>query len=268
MNVQWLGSPNFTPNRYGHTISKIILHTMVGSTGAANARFQQSSQQASAHYGVSLDGTIVQWVRDTDAAWHAGNFNINLDSIGIEHEDGGNYNGPRTPQLYQSSIDLVRELRTKYNVSQSQIFRHQQVSDLPTACPDALDTTRIITGSNTPAPTPTPIPTPIPIFEDHMIDVCSYPTGTRRDLIGIGRDGSIYHAVSSTGDLTNLDVSNGQIYESLGGAAIGGVHCQWLSANQFEVLVVGTDHNLYRNTYVPSGWSGWHQVGGTGSFGK
>jgi N-acetylmuramoyl-L-alanine amidase len=144
-NVQWLGSPNFTPNRYGHTVSKIVLHTMVGTIAGANSRFQNSSQQASAHYGVGLDGRFVQWVSETDAAWHAGNFNVNLDSIGIEHEDGGDYNGPRTPQLYQSSIALVRELVGKYHIQENQIYRHSQVSDLPTACPDALDTSRIIT---------------------------------------------------------------------------------------------------------------------------
>lgn len=263
MNAQWLGSPNYTPNRYGHTISKIILHTMVGSTGAANGRFQQSSQQASAHYGVSLDGTIVQWVRDTDAAWHAGNFTVNLDSIGIEHEDGGDYNGPRTPQLYQSSIALVRELIGKYGIQRNQIYRHQQVSDLPTACPDALNTNGIIAGAFASAPIPIPIPTPIKVhvFEERMIDVCSYLTGTRRDIVGIGEDGAMYHAYTTNGTLS--DVSP---YENLGGQFIGGVHCQWLDTTTLEVLGVGLNHQLYRNVYTAN-WSGWRGVS-TGLFGR
>src|SRR5260370_25409946 len=147
MNATWLGSPNFTSNRNGHSITKIVLHTMVGTTTGANSRFQQPSQQASAHFAVSLDGSLVQWVLEKDAAWHAGNLEVNLDSIGIEHEDDGDYNGPRTPQLYQSSINLVRELCQKYSIQKLEIFRHSQVSNLPTACPDALDTNRIIAGA-------------------------------------------------------------------------------------------------------------------------
>src|SRR5262245_39662148 len=66
MNIEFLGSPNFTPGRDGHDLVTepryVVIHTMVGTIASANARFQQASEQASAHYGVGLDGRIVQWV--------------------------------------------------------------------------------------------------------------------------------------------------------------------------------------------------------------
>ena len=149
-NAQWLGSPSYTPNRSGHEMSVqpsyVVIHTMVGSVASANARFQQANQQASAHYGVALDGHLVQWVDERDAAWHAGNYGINLDSIGIEHEDNGDYNGVRTDALYGASAALVRSICQRYNIpiDRAHIRPHKEVSDAPTACPDALDVDRII----------------------------------------------------------------------------------------------------------------------------
>src|SRR4030081_3246377 len=93
--ASFLGSPNYSAGRPGG-ISWIVLHTMVGTVASANARFQNPNQQASAHYGIGLDGSLFQWVDESDTAWHAGDFVVNQASIGIEHEDGGNYNSPRT----------------------------------------------------------------------------------------------------------------------------------------------------------------------------
>jgi len=142
--------------------SYVIIHTMVGTVASANGRFQQANQQASAHYGVALDGHLVQWVDERDAAWHAGNYGINLDSIGIEHEDNGDYNGARTDALYGASAALVRSICQRYNIpiDRAHIRPHKEVSDAPTACPDALDINRIIREAVTPGTVPTPPPAP------------------------------------------------------------------------------------------------------------
>ena len=150
--------------------SYIILHTMVGSIASANARFQQAAQTASAHYGVGLDGRVVQWVKESDAAWHAGNFEINLDSIGIEHEDKGDFNGPRTPALYESSAQLVAAICKRYDIpcTRTYIRKHKEVSDAPTACPDSLNVDGIVRRAyailHPPAPVvvPPPVPAPVP----------------------------------------------------------------------------------------------------------
>lgn len=126
-------------------IDRVIIHTMVGTTASANARFN-TPYQASAHYGVSLDGSIVHWTDEDNTAYHAGNYPMNQRSIGIEHEDNGNYNGVRPDILYASSARLVKDICKFYNIpiDRNHILEHKQVSDQPTACPDALDINRII----------------------------------------------------------------------------------------------------------------------------
>jgi hypothetical protein len=151
--AQWLGTPNFTPDRQGHDMSQpswIVIHTMVGTVASANARFQQASEQASATYGIGLDGKLYQWVDEKDAAWANGTFAVNpgsnLDSISIEHEDGGRYNDVRPDTLYAASAALVRDICTRYGIpiDRAHIIGHRECANAATACPDALDIDRIV----------------------------------------------------------------------------------------------------------------------------
>jgi hypothetical protein len=153
----WLGSPNFTAQRQGHDLalapSWVVIHTMVGSLQAANAVFQNPALQRSAHYGVSFQGDqLVQWVDEADAAWHAGVFGVNLDSIGIEHEDLGQPNALRPDGLYLASARLLRDVCQRYGIpiqhgsvgaGVSGIIPHRETGE-STACPDSLDWQRII----------------------------------------------------------------------------------------------------------------------------
>jgi N-acetylmuramoyl-L-alanine amidase len=154
--AQWLGSSNFRLDRQGHDMAippaYVIIHTMVGTIESANSRFQNSSEaqpggRASAHYGVGYNGDrLVQWVDEKDAAWHTGDFEVNLDSIAIEHEDMGRYDDPRPDGLYAASGALVRRICQRYGITidRAHIRAHREVSDAPTACPDALDVDRIV----------------------------------------------------------------------------------------------------------------------------
>jgi len=164
LGARWLGSPNFTAGRDGHRMDVqpawVVLHTMVGTVESANARFQQPGQQASATYGVGLDGRIVQWVSEDDAPWANGNTGTggvgdNLDSIAIEHEDGGDFNGPRTPELYAASAALVRDICQRYGIpiDRQHVIGHRECTgNAPTACPDSLDMDRIVRVAVTGAP--------------------------------------------------------------------------------------------------------------------
>lgn len=139
-------------------IQGIVLHTMAGTLAGTDARFNTPNVQVSAHYGVGLDGKLYQWVDEDNVAFHAGNYLINQTTIGIEHEDATNpqtnptgYNNPRPDALYETSAQLVAELCGFYDfpADKEHIFRHQDVIDKTvykggTACPDALDTDRII----------------------------------------------------------------------------------------------------------------------------
>jgi N-acetylmuramoyl-L-alanine amidase CwlA len=150
VTIAWMPSPNFWPGRKGHSMavapSYIVLHTTVGTREAAAARFLDPNSQVSAHYIVGLDGSVTQLVSEVDAAWHAGTEAMNLDSIGIEHEDGGRFNDPRPDALYQASATLVRAIVSRYPgalaIDAAHIIPHRQV--VATACPDALDVARII----------------------------------------------------------------------------------------------------------------------------
>ncbi len=178
MSAEWIPADpnNFSTGRSGNTVSKIVLHTTVGSMAGTIATFQNPTRQASAHYVVGLDGRLVQMVRESDTAWHAGDFPINEQSIGIEHVDDGDYNGPRTPELYGASAILVADICRRYAIACNRTFirKHSEVSDLPTSCPDALDVERIVNAAAAilVAPTgPTPIMGPAVATLTAMLNV-------------------------------------------------------------------------------------------------
>jgi hypothetical protein len=101
--------------------------------------FQNSASQVSAHYLVSQEGEVVQMVREKNVAWHAGNWEYNQRSIGIEHEDKGNWNKPNwaTEELYQASAALVRYLCDKYGIpkDRNHIIGHNEVPGVTKPCP-------------------------------------------------------------------------------------------------------------------------------------
>lgn len=145
---------NFYPGRDGHVIDKIVLHTMVGWIASADASFHNPFREASAHFGVRVDGALWQWVQVWDTAYHAGNIDVNVTSIGIEHEDGGDYNGVRPEALYDRSARLVAQFCQENNIPCVRgtggpgVYDHRDIKVIfggnATACPDALDTDRII----------------------------------------------------------------------------------------------------------------------------
>ncbi|HYT41826.1 MAG TPA: peptidoglycan recognition family protein [Methylomirabilota bacterium] len=151
-------------------IDRVIIHTMVGSAQAAANRFADLNSNVSAHYGVRLDGTLIHWLEETYTAYHAGDYLMNQRSIGIEHEDGGDYNGVRPDILYATSAKLVADICQFYNIpiDRKHILKHSEVSDAPTGCPDALDIDRIVRQAilvPPPAPQPAPTPPPAPDYK-------------------------------------------------------------------------------------------------------
>ncbi len=133
---------NFDTSRT--TIDRIIIHTMVGTAESAASRFDTYGTQVSAHYGVKLDGSLIHWLEEFNTAYHAGSYSMNQRSIGIEHEDNGDYNGTRPDILYAESAKLVNDICKFYNIpiDRTHILKHSEV--IPTGCPDALDIDRIV----------------------------------------------------------------------------------------------------------------------------
>ncbi|MEP7022161.1 MAG: peptidoglycan recognition family protein [Pseudonocardiales bacterium] len=117
-------------------IRYIVIHDTEVSYDGTIALFQNPKAGASAHYVIrSSDGQVTQMVHTKDVAWHAGNWYVNMHSIGIEHEgfaiQGGSW---YTEAMYRSSARLVRYLAERFDVP--------------------LDRAHIIGHDNVPGPTP------------------------------------------------------------------------------------------------------------------
>lgn len=138
------------------SIDRIIIHTIVGYAQGADERFNDPSSNVSAHYGVLETGEIWHWVDEDKNAYHAGDYQTNERSIGIEFEDNGQPNSPRPDALYTAGANLIREEAHYYNmpIDRQHILKHSEVSDQPTSCPDALDIDRLVTLANNPQTDP------------------------------------------------------------------------------------------------------------------
>ncbi|MFS4094612.1 N-acetylmuramoyl-L-alanine amidase [Streptomyces sp. AF1A] len=98
-------------------IKYIVIHDTEGAwDGVLN--LIQDPTYVSWNYTIrSTDGLIAQHVKAKDVAWHAGNWDINARSIGIEHE--GFLTDPDawyTEAMYRSSARLVKYLAKKYDI--------------------------------------------------------------------------------------------------------------------------------------------------------
>ena len=142
MNIVWKGSPNFTKGRGGKKPSKIIIHWFgTGTLESANTRFQNSASQVSAHYGVSK-GRIWQWVKEEDTAFQAGNYAVNQETIGIEHDATLTHN--LSEDDYKLTASLVADIchRQGIPLDLEHIIPHRAVK--PTQCPGTIDIAKII----------------------------------------------------------------------------------------------------------------------------
>ncbi len=120
----------------------IVLHhnAGVGLTTQDCFRVWQT-RESSAHYQVEASGRVGQLVGDGDTAWHAGDWDANLQSIGIEH---ANVSGPPgwgvSGQTVESGAHLVAALCVRFGLGRPQwgvnVFPHSHFTR--TACPGQL----------------------------------------------------------------------------------------------------------------------------------
>jgi N-acetyl-anhydromuramyl-L-alanine amidase AmpD len=123
---------NYTASRRpaSYAIDRVVIHVTQETWPDTLAIFQNPSRKVSAHYVVrSLDGHIAQCVRERDIGWHAGNWNYNTRSIGIEHEGWVDRPEYFTDALYESSAALTAVLCEKYGipVDRKHIIGHHEV---------------------------------------------------------------------------------------------------------------------------------------------
>ncbi|ADB31928.1 N-acetylmuramyl-L-alanine amidase, negative regulator of AmpC, AmpD [Kribbella flavida DSM 17836] len=117
-------------------INYIIVHD-TETSWQGTLRLVQDPTYVSWQYTMrSSDGQIWQHVKAKDVAWHAGNWYMNMHSIGIEHE-GYAAQGATwyTEALYRNSARLVRYLAEKHDIplDRAHIIGHDEIpGTLPT----------------------------------------------------------------------------------------------------------------------------------------
>ncbi|MEV6056599.1 peptidoglycan recognition family protein [Streptomyces sp. NPDC052107] len=156
-------------------IKYIVIHDTEGAwDGVLN--LIQDPTYVSWNYTIrSTDGLIAQHVKAKDVAWHAGNWDINARSVGIEHEGFlANPDAWYTEAMYRSSARLVKYLAGKYGIP--------------------LDRQHILGHDNVPGPTTSTIPgmhtDPGPYWDwRHYFQLLGHPfkraAGTQNGLVTI-----------------------------------------------------------------------------------
>ncbi|MEP6564818.1 MAG: N-acetylmuramoyl-L-alanine amidase [Mesorhizobium sp.] len=130
-------SPNFGPRRETLRPDMIVLHYTGMATGiGAEAWLCDPASEVSSHYLVHEDGRIVQMVRESDRAWHAGKCSwfgrtdINSCSVGIEIVNPGHTLGyPDFPlRQVDAVIGLCAGIIGRHAIPAQRILAHSDVA--------------------------------------------------------------------------------------------------------------------------------------------
>lgn len=142
-DVERIINKNFTPGRAGRKIDKIVVHHNAGTLSIDECYNVWQTRAASAHYQVERGGRIGQIVNDADTAWHAGDWEANLTSIGIEHaNDSLSPNWTISEKTLDAGAHLVAAICHFYFLGRpnwgKNVFMHMDFSS--TSCPGAVAT--------------------------------------------------------------------------------------------------------------------------------
>lgn len=171
--AEWRGplpASNYAPGQLAKVIG-LVVHHADGSLSSADAHFHTPGVEASAHFGVDFDGTIVQWVDTADVAYTqcAGNW-TGWTSV----ENASDPNTPDAPPTAQQIASMGRLIAwlgipavpasspTSGGVGYHRQFPGPCASAWgQTACPGQgfIDSIPAICAAATPAPAPAPAPT-------------------------------------------------------------------------------------------------------------
>lgn len=157
-DITWIGSPNHYNGRNGHTITHITLHIMVGYLTGTDSVFNHPGG-ASAHYGIGTDGSIHQYVDETNGSWSDANYNSNNSTISIEHE-GGMSGIPCTRACMDASARLCADIARRqgwthlwHDGLKGNVWLHREIpgtdhAGCPDLAPNGLDVNYVIDKAN------------------------------------------------------------------------------------------------------------------------
>jgi len=129
--VTWLrGEGNFTKaHRSARSLEAIVVHVTEGAFWGSVQWLKNPRAHASSHFIVSRSGKIVQLVHVSDIAWHAGNWRVNVGSVGIEHEGFTYGSAGFTDEQYERSARLSAWLarRALMPIDREHLIGHAEV---------------------------------------------------------------------------------------------------------------------------------------------
>ncbi|MFG2134019.1 N-acetylmuramoyl-L-alanine amidase [Streptomyces sp. NPDC048751] len=113
-----------------YSVDRVVIHVTQTTYATALSIFQDPQKKVSAHYVVgSADGHVAQCVREADVAWHAGNWDYNTRSVGIEHEGWVDQPAYFTDVMYEESARLTAWVCDRYGIPKDRehIIGHVEV---------------------------------------------------------------------------------------------------------------------------------------------
>ncbi|WP_329123186.1 N-acetylmuramoyl-L-alanine amidase [Streptomyces sp. NBC_01465] len=118
--AQWVAASSANYRRADrpadYSIDRVVIHVVQGGYASALNVFRDPSHKAAAHYVVRKDGHVAQMVRELDIAYHAGNWDYNERSVGIEHEGFVDRKSSFTDAMYASSARLTAKICRRYDI--------------------------------------------------------------------------------------------------------------------------------------------------------
>lgn len=125
----FVAAASYTRGRRGHRIKYIVIHDMESSYASAVSWFRNPNAGASAHYCLRKDGFATQMVSESNTAWHAGNWQVNLESVAIEHEGYASRRDTWTDEMLHTSAKISAGICLRYGIpaDRQHIFGHSEV---------------------------------------------------------------------------------------------------------------------------------------------
>ncbi len=149
LDVEWVPAPyeqyGASAGAYGNhdladrprspKITHLVIHDTEGYWDGVLDLVQDPTYVSWQYSLRSEDGHIAQHVRPQDVAWHAGNWYVNMHSIGLEHEGFAAEGAPWFSEaMYRTSAALVRYLAREYRIplDRAHVIGHDQVPGVDT----------------------------------------------------------------------------------------------------------------------------------------
>lgn len=137
MNISPAESPHFS-GRAGRKISLVVIHGDAGKSDAGTiAWLKDPSSKVSYHYLVGRDGTVHQFVDESQKAWHAGKStyngeeidgSVNAISIGVAFANDGLGKEPYNLEQYDAGAELVADICRRHSIPLHRVRGHCDVS--------------------------------------------------------------------------------------------------------------------------------------------